>query len=72
MDTGLFTAAAAPSQAKPEHIAKHMLLYQVEGLLDPESRAQWELRRSSAVIPTLAQLLDFLELRASMLADMAG
>lgn len=52
---------------KPELIAEYMLLYQIEGLLDAESQMQWGLRRSTETLPTLAQLFEFMELRASML-----
>lgn len=52
---------------KPELTAEYMLLYQIEGLLDAESQVQWSLRRSTNALPTLAQLFDFMELRASTL-----
>lgn len=54
---------------KPEEMAEYMLMFQIEGLLDAESQIQWALRRSTDALPTLEQLFNFLELRASMLGN---
>lgn len=56
---------------KPEQIAEYMVLHQLESLLDAEGRAQWNLRRTMEALPTLSQMFNFMQLRASMLDTLA-
>lgn len=53
----------------PEQLGEYVLLHQIEQLLDAENRAQWGMRRTTDALPTLAQMYEFLELRASLLAN---
>lgn len=50
-----------------EKVAEHLLMHRIEALLDSESLSQWSLRQLPAALPTLAQMYEFLELRASAL-----
>lgn len=52
---------------QPQQIAEYMLLHQLESLLDTEGRMQWNLRRTADALPTLTQMFNFMQLRASML-----
>lgn len=54
---------------KPEQIGEHILLYQLEQMLDMESRVQWSLHRPTNQVPTLQQMFVFLESRASILSQ---
>lgn len=54
----------------PEKVAEYILLHRVERLMDAESQAQWGMRRSTNAMPTLVEIYEFLELRASLLAAM--
>lgn len=53
----------------PEKIGEYVLLHQIEQLLDAENRAQWGMRRTTDALPTLVQMYDFIELRASLLTN---
>lgn len=53
----------------PQQLGEYILLHQIEQLLDTENRAQWGMRRTTDALPTLAQMFEFLELRASLLAN---
>lgn len=54
----------------PDKVAEYILLHRIEKLMDPESQTQWGMRRSTGAMPTLAEIYEFLELRASLLAAM--
>lgn len=53
----------------PEKLGEYILLNQIEQNLDPDSQAQWGMRRTTDALPTLDQMFEFLELRASLLAN---
>lgn len=55
-----------------DQLVEHLLMHRIEGLLDIESLSQWSLRRLPAQLPTLSQLYEFLELRASTLLAIQG
>lgn len=55
-----------------DQVADHLLIHHIEGLLDAESLSQWSLRRMPTQLPTLTQLYEFLEMRASTLLALQG
>lgn len=50
-----------------ENLSEHLLMHRIERLLDSETLSQWALRRVPSALPTLNQMYEFLELRASAL-----
>lgn len=56
----------------PELVADHLLMHRIEAALDSETLSQWSLRRLPSTLPTLNQMYEFLELRASALFGMLG
>lgn len=52
-----------------EQLGEYILLHQIELTLDTESQAQWGMRRTTESLPTLDQMFQFLELRASLMAN---
>lgn len=56
----------------PELVAEHLLMHRIEAALDTETITQWSLRRAPSTLPTLHQMYEFLELRASALFGRLG
>lgn len=54
----------------PEAVGEHMVLHRLEQMLDQDSRVQWSGRRSAEELPTLDDMFQFLEVRASLLSQM--
>lgn len=68
LDTTRVTHRQLSLLLSPEKVAEYILLYRLECLMDAESQAQWAMHRATSALPTLQELYDFLEIRASLLA----
>lgn len=53
----------------PDRLGEYLLLHQIELTLDADSQAQWGMRRTTESLPTLDQMFEFLELRASLMSN---
>lgn len=68
LDTTRVTHRQLSLMLSPEKVAEYILLHRLEWLMDTESQSQWATRRTANTLPTLSDLYDFLEIRASLMA----
>lgn len=68
LDTTRVTHRQLSLMLTPEKVAEYILLHRLEWLMDAESQSQWAIRRTANTLPTLTDLYEFLEIRASLIA----
>lgn len=68
LDTTRVTHRQLSLMLTADKVAEYFLLHRLERLMDTESQSQWATRRTTNALPTLDELYEFLEIRASLLA----
>lgn len=56
----------------PERLNSYQFLFQLEKLLNADSRREWEMRHQPSALPTLDEMFEFLSQRRALLAGLAS